>query len=394
MNCSKCGQILTQNDALCPNCGEPNAFYNANAANPAASQNIDGGVAPVQEPVPVPEPVQTPVQEPAPVPEPVQTPVQEPAPMLEPVQTPVQEPAPMPEPVQTPVQEPAPVPEPVQTPVQEPAPMPEPVQVPVQEPAPVPEPVQTPEPDSIIPNPQPMPISTQEDIQPIQNTQTTGSTKPKKNGLFKILIVIIVLTILGVGGYVGKKLYDDSKNKITDEVEKIEEKPEDTKAEINLGGVKFILENDVYPIVDGGVVYLHDVDSTYSIKLVGINNATEYATVKAQLPTLQEQFQAKIVEQGGTFINTSEFTEVGRTYSAISYFYQSIYTDIVYTDLGNGLLLKAEVSYVANGKTTAYKVLKDTLSTMKMSKTFENSLANESVLDSNIVVVQQFKKSQ
>ena len=424
MNCSKCGQLLTQNDALCPNCGEPNAFYNANNAtvNPVTPQNTEGVVTPepvqvpvqepvavpepvqvpVQEPVAVPEPVQAPVQEPVAVPEPVQAPVQEPVVVTEPVQAPVQEPVAVPEPVQAPVQEPVAVPEPVQAPVQEPVAVPEPVQAPVQDPVVVPEPVQAPvqqptstvEPEPISPNPQPIPIPVQQDIQPVQSTQSSTTTKPKKNGLFIFLIIIIILVVLGVGGYVGKKLYDDSRNKVTDEVEKVEEKNEDSKAEITVGGVKFLIENDVYPIIDSGAVYLHDLDSTYSIKLIGINNATEYATVKAQLPTLQDQFQAKVVEQGGTYISTSEFTEVGRIYSAVSYFYQTIYTDIVYTDLGEGLLLKAEVSYVANGKSTAYKVLKDTLSTMKMGKTFENSLATESLLDPNIAVVKEFKKSQ
>ena len=392
MNCSKCGQLLTQNDALCPNCGEPNAFYNVNNAtvNPVTPQNTEGVVTP--------EPVQAPVQEPVAVPEPVQAPVQEPVAVPEPVQAPVQEPVVVPEPVQAPVQEPVAVPEPVQAPVQEPVAVPESVQAPVQEPVAVPEPVQEPtstvEPEPISSNPQPMPIPVQQDIQPVQSTQSSTTTKPKKNGLFIFLIIIIILVVLGVGGYVGKKLYDDSRNKVTDEVEKVEEKNEDSKAEITVGGVKFLIENDVYPIIDSGAVYLHDLDSTYSIKLIGINNATEYATVKAQLPTLQDQFQAKVVEQGGTYISTSEFTEVGRIYSAVSYFYQTIYTDIVYTDLGEGLLLKAEVSYVANGKSTAYKVLKDTLSTMKMGKTFENSLATESLLDPNIAVVKEFKKSQ
>uniref|UniRef100_A0A914C898 Ig-like domain-containing protein n=1 Tax=Acrobeloides nanus TaxID=290746 RepID=A0A914C898_9BILA len=83
----------------------------------------------VQEPVPEPVQESIPVQEPVPVQKPVAEPVQESVPVQEPVPEPVQEPAP--EPVAEPVQEPVP------EPVQEPAPVQEPVPEPVQESVPI-----------------------------------------------------------------------------------------------------------------------------------------------------------------------------------------------------------------------------------------------------------------
>lgn len=226
MNCTNCGEVLAPGTSSCPKCG-------------TVVQPVQPVVAPAPEPAPVAAPVvpETPVPAPSPVAAPVvpEAPVAAPVPAVEsvPVQTPMfSEPAPtaQPEVQAVPVAQPMPVNQ------QMPAGMPQPSPVPVQQ--------------------QPAPQPSVGGIVPSQNTNKGGS----KKGLVIGIIVILLLAVLGLGGYLlyDKIQEDKAREELKEELEKIEEdqkEQEETKEELknkvqvteviklNRGALLLIVEN-------------------------------------------------------------------------------------------------------------------------------------------------------
>ena len=214
MNCTNCGEVLAPGTSSCPKCG-------------TVVQPVQPVVAPMTAPV-APVVPQAPVAAPVPTVEavPTQTPMfSDPAVASQPAQ-----------PAQPEVQAVMQPQQPMMQGQPMPAGMPQPSPVPVQQ--------------------QPAPQPAVGGIVPSQNTNNGGS----KKGLVIGLIVVLLLAVLGLGGYL---LYDKiqenkAKEELKEELEKIEEENkeyEETKEELKnkvqvtevikltKGGLLLIVEN-------------------------------------------------------------------------------------------------------------------------------------------------------
>ena len=347
MNCKKCGFILTNENATCPNCGEVNEFYN-------------GGInaAPVQPAAPA-----TPVAPTAPA-EPVQ-PVQpvEPVAPVQPVE-PVQ-------PVQ-PVQPAAPV-EPVApvAPVQ-----PTPV-APVQPVAPV-----TP----VAPAPEAAPI----------NTMTSAPVAPaqnkKSNIGFIIIVIVLSLAIIGLGIFVASKLLgnnnsnggnktvqndtpsNDNNNNNDNNDTPTQVSDEDT---FQIAGVTFTLPS--------GYIYSEDENggyvkgTSYLLQISGISDYG-YTTEKEYLEQDLNAYLPQLESKGLSYLESKETTVGGLKYYYAEFYDTAMGANIAFTvaELPDGLVFGGSIVYLPSAKDDAFKI---TSTILKTEKTGSSSFAPSENID-------------
>ena len=333
MNCKKCGYVLSNQDQTCPNCGEVNELYNGGLGAPSEP------VAPVT-PAPMPsEPV-------APV-----TPTPMPSEPVAPVT-----PTPMPsEPV-------APV---------TPAPMPSESVAPV-----TPAPIQT-------------------DIPSMENVNAAAtSTKPKKNGLFIVTIIVLCLIILGVGTFVVIKLLNPTKEQQGNEDVTPKQTEQVVKTEtVKISNIVFTIPEDVIKSTSSSKNEYKNKTNSFVFSFDGITNETTYDALKEQFLTKANDYKTNYESKEATYINASEYTNVGRNYTGVSYFYQNYYTDYFITQVNDKYIMSGSITYLASDKANAYKALNDFISSAKEDSTivFTSTVKVDQILDSNKDVVKEIK---
>lgn len=344
MNCKKCGYVLSNQDQTCPNCGEVNELFNGGL-----------GVQP------------TPVEPAAPVEQAPVTPVTPVAPVEQAPVTPVEPAAPVEQVPVTPVTPVAPVEQAPITPVTPTAPV---EQVPVT-------PVQT-------------------EI-PSTNSESTSvssvSNKPKKNGLFTALVIILCLIILGLGGFIAYKLMnpkttEEDTNKKADTKEVVKKK--DT---VNMGGIIFTVPEDVQKKVNDLSTTFKDKDLSYEFYFDGITNEVTYLDVRAQIGDKANEYKTNYETKGASYITTSEYSVGGRKFSGVSYYYQKYYTDFFATSVNDKYVVSGTITYLASSKDTAYKMLNELLSSAEedKEKTFTSTIKIEQIVNSNRDVIKEIK---
>lgn len=332
MNCKKCGNILNETDTFCKICGEP--VGNGDVVN-------QGGVVTNQQVSQVQSMQTQPAEQVMPAQQPVQAQTVE---QIVPVQSQTQEPA---------------------ASIQ---------QVPIQQ--------------SVQPQPvQPM----QQPVQPVQQpmygapnnmmSQNMGQQPaPKKNNLFMILLIILLIAILGLGSFIGYKLLskDDTKtsekqNKDTDknkdkdkdkdkdkeDDEEEEEKPIASEKNIfESSGYKFTIPSDLKYQNEDGLLTFSDsktYQATMAVDFYSYDKIVlDQTSVKEELQTLGLQ----IVDQ-------AEMTKEGRKFYLFEVSYSGQYAIFYFTKLDDyysaiGLIVattsegyETSLKYVANIVETA-----------------------------------------
>ena len=319
MNCKKCGFILEKDNAFCPNCGEPNEFFQKEQS--------------VVEPTPV-----------APV-EPVQQPVVEPAPVVpvEPVEQPVVEPAPV-----------APV-EPVEQPVVEPAPV-----------APV-EPVEQP-----VPGPA-----------PVINTMNTAPVPQKKSNVgFIILVIALGLIIVGLGVFICIKLFGGNNNSsvkndtpINNSTEPTPVNKQDEDLEtVEFKGVTFTLPSDVVTEEVSTGQMFSNITESYVLIFQQILNG-DFNTAKSNFSANTTALEAAIPT--ATYNGILEKTIDNQYYYYADYTYNDDGTKamIYITKLPNNLILCGVGVYYIDEIDTVFDKM---TSIVKSAKTSNNSFVESS----------------
>lgn len=341
MNCKKCGNVLTNADQFCSNCGEPNELYNG-----GVSQVVpEAPVAPVVPEVPA---------EPASVP-------------TEPVANPLN---------QAPLEPTAPVaPEaPVSPSIPETPAAPE---VPVEPEAPVP--MQT------AANP-----LNQTSIAPMPST-VSQPAKPKKNVLFVVVIIVMSLVIVGLGVFIAIKLLAKPSSDPEKEIQNINNKPTEvvnTNETLTFGGLTFTIPTGLEKKTLDGETALVDSTNGYMIFLQGLTDEESLADVKTEYPAYESKYKQEVTSQGGTYIGANEYTLNGRKYFGISFYIKNVYSDVIFTEITDNYLFVGMVAYKTTSKDIAYKSLNEFLSSAKSPKagSFAKNISKDHILSGSVTV--------
>ncbi len=366
MNCKKCGFVVTNQDRTCPNCGEVNEFF-VEGVNPVA-EPVEPA-APVEPVAPVPEPMPAPAEPVAPVPEPMPAPAEPVAPIPEPMPAPVEPVAPV-----APV-EPAKPAEPV-------APVPEPMPAPVApvEPTPV-----TPEVNTANPAPELNMPETQ-----VSTVSTPVTSKPKKNGLFVAMVIILSLVVVGLGIFIGLKLLKpvEEPKKWPKPVTHVEK-----TVKMNYASIDFVLPSGLTKYDENNQVYVMDDSKSFIIGLYGVTNTYKFDQAKGDIIAKTNDIKTAVESKGGTFISITENTSYERKYATISYTVNDIYYDEIYTEIDGGVLLYGYLAYKPSSKDTAYKNANEFFSSSKVSKTetFTPNITDENAKVINIKTESKLK---
>ena len=336
MNCKKCGFILTNENPVCPSCGEPNEFY-------------DGGVSNAVPTAPVaPAPV-TPVAEPTPV-----VPTEPVAP------TPI-----------APVEPVAPV-----APVQ---PTPVVPETPVAPAAPV-EPATPMQPKATI-----TPIA---DMGEQTTTPAAPVTEPKKkNKLTLILAIVLVLTVLGAGVFLGIKYFGlGPKSEPAPEVEPEEkEKKKDTSVKVDVAGYTFSLPKGFTELAPAEGINLVGNTNFFFQKNAASTIASTYDEIIASKDVMTNDFMNKFTDLN--FFANGEETYANHKYFIFRFFYGAENEntfDIIYTELPDGTVFSTGIDYVTNYKDTGYGLLSTFVKSGKVSEDATVPTSYEPVFDATI----------
>ena len=355
MNCKKCGFVVTNQDKTCPNCGEVNDFY-VEGVNPVAEPVVP--TTPV-EPTPV-EPV-APAEPVTPVPEPMPAPAEPVAPVVPEVPTTPVEPTPV-APV-APVEPVAPV-----TPVEPVTPVtPE---VPVTPAEPMPEESTTnAAPELNMPETQ------------VSSVASTAIDKPKKNGLFVAMVIILSLVVVGLGVFIGLKLL-----KPAEEPAKPEKKvtPMEKVVKEDYAGIEFTVPEGLKKYEENNQTYIMDDNKTFIIGLYGVTNTYKYDQAKTDIMAKTNDIKTAVESKGGTFISITDNTAYERKYVTVSYTVNDIYYDEIYTEIDGGVLLYGYLAYKPSSKDTAYRNANEFFTSSKVSST---STFKPNITDENIKVI-------
>ena len=371
MNCKKCGSVITNLDQTCPSCGEPNELFVGNGTTETPETPVSPIPSAPVEPVPAaPEvpvtPETTSVDTSIPtVPAPsVEVPPVEPAPVAPAAPVP-----PVSESVEAAVTPEPAIPEVPVTPMAEASVTPEP-SMPMQTPA--------------------NPLNKMPEPSVAETTVPATPEKPKKNGLFVVVVILAILTIVGVGVFVGIKLLGgDVKDK------EIPTKKENTKKEevvkqdtISFAGLTFTVPVGMTTKTDGQVLTLKNVKEGFSFTIYGITDEVKLEDIKAEYTPKEAEIKSGIEAQTATYVGSMDYTLVGRKYFGTSYYKDAVYSETFYTMILEKCLVFGEISYNASAKDTSYKSLNDFLSSGVVPKTgtFSKNITKEQLLGRKIVV--------
>lgn len=340
MNCKKCGFILTNENPVCPSCGEPNEFYNGGVSNVTPTPVVETPVTPVAEPTPV-----VPTEPVAPA-----TPVEPVAPVVP--ETPV-----------APVVEPTPVVQPE----------------PIVQPAPVAPLEQTMQPKA--------PITPIADM----GEQTAAPAAPvaqkKNNKLTLILTIILVLVVLGAAVFIGMKYFDlFPKTKTTPEVEpKKEEKKEDDSTKVDVAGYTFTLPKGFTELTPAEGINLVGNTNFFFQKNAASTIASTYDEILASKDAMTEDFKIKFADL--KFFANGEETYADHKYFIFRFIYgenNEYIFDIIYTELPDNTVFSTGVDYVSNYKDTGYGLLSSFIESGKVSEDASVPTSYEPVYDATI----------
>ena len=397
MNCKKCGNVITNLDQVCPNCGEPNELYTPVTPEVPATPVVPVNETPV-EPV-APAMPETPVAPVTPVmPEPASTePIAPVAPEI-PVAPVMPEPIAQTEPVAPVAPEMPAMPE---TPVAPVTPvMPEPVST---DPVTPVEPVTPEVPDAPLTEEPSIPM--QNAANPLNQTPVTPAPtdapvtpqKPKKNGLFVVVIIVLILIIAGLGGFIGFKMLNPTNNTPEEsDVKEVTPKPTETvkkKETMTYGGLTFTIPSGLTKKTVGNNTVLVDTTNGYMIIPMIITDEVSLNDVKSTYPSMENEMKTNLESKQGTYIGASEYILTGRTYYGISFYYQTLYTDAAYSEIGEDYLFGGQLVYKTASKDVAYKAYNEFLSSAELSKTstFAKTATKENVINKAMDVVKEIK---
>ena len=350
MNCKKCGYLISSQDQVCPNCGEPNEFF----VNQPIMPNAGVDTAPV---APAPTTV---TPEPAPAPTPV-APVAPEAPAAP----------------EVPVQ---PAPAPVAQ---------EPFTEPVAPVAPTPMPDQT-----AMPN---------QGINPsvgISQTQITP-TKEKSNKGFIFLIIFLLLIIAGLGTFIGYKMLSGdnsssgggsanngggSGNNGGGGVQPVEV---DTSSKITVNGIEFTLPDGITKKEVDGYTALVDQTNGYILYIDKVFGSINLNEAKQEMMAAESTYKTNLEAKGATYIGMNDYSSSGINYFVVTYTINSIYGDQYVANILGNSLVTGEVVYTSGNKDIAYQTLAKILNSAKedSSSSFAPSTETTSDLANGIRVI-------
>lgn len=220
------------------------------------------------------------------------------------------------------------------------------------------------EPVQGVQTPAPSPVA--KPAEPIGEVQTPVEPKKKSNVGFILIVIFLGLVILGVGVFILFRMFGDRLfNKPVDSPvveDKIDDKtdPEPTTVENNetysVNGYNFTIPTGFIKIENNGKDYIGN--GNFYFGFVKVTNSYKYDDLKSQLSNLATTYTNKVQTDGLTYIGNNEYTYGNRKFLIISYYYQSVYTDLILTELSDKTILSSYVYYTSTSyKEDGYKKL-------------------------------------
>ena len=209
-------------------------------------------------------------------------------------------------------------------------------------------------------------------------------TPKKSNKLFIVLVIILGLIIIGVGIFITIKLIGGSdktkttnKQKATEVKKKTKSAKETTTEELEkfkFSGYEFKLPSDFKSGTDedNGVIL---GNSNFYLGYLQLLNSKTYDEIKADLPTVATTYINKWESGSVQYISNGEVTYSKKNILVISFSYEGVYNDIIFTELKDGTIFSSFVYYSSESyKKAGYEnIVKLVNSGVKDSKSSSNA---------------------